>query len=118
MEQVFQLIENGRAGYVAAMGMGGVFAALIFLFLFIFILGKAHRFKKVRSRSLSAPALKPEPEPDAANTAAAVAVALVLSDQSRRTGVSVSPVAEEEPSPWKVAGRLAMMRPFFRPKKD
>jgi hypothetical protein len=58
------------------------------------------------------------PESDGAKMAAALAVALALSDQSRRTGVSVSPVGEEEPSPWKVAGRLAMMKPFGRTKKD
>jgi len=118
MEHVLELIGKGQAGYVTAMGMGGVFAALIFLFLFIFLLGKAHRFGKVRSRSPAAPAQKPPEEPSGAETAAAIAVALALSDKSGRTGVSVTPVAEEEPSPWKVAGRLAMMRPFYRPKKD
>lgn len=118
MEHVLELIEKGQAGYVTAMGMGGVFTALIFLFLFIFLLGKAHRFRKVRSRSPSAPVARPPLEPDAEETAAAIAVALALSDKSGRMGVSVSPVAEEEPSPWKAAGRLAMMRPFCRPKKD
>ena len=118
MEHVLELIAKGQAGYVTAMGMGGVFTALIFLFLFIFLLGKVHRFRKVRSRSPSAPAPRATQEPDAAETAAAIAVALALSDKSGRSGVSVSPVAEEEPSPWRVAGRLAMMRPFGRPKKD
>jgi len=118
MEQVLELIERGRAGYVAAMGMGGVFAALVFLYTFIFILGKAHRFGRVRSRSPSAPPPGPTPEPDEGETAAVVAVALALSSPSRRTGVSVSAGVEEEPSGWKVAGRLAMMRPFTRPKKD
>jgi len=119
MEQVLELIERGRAGYVAAMGMGGVFAALVFLYTFIFALGKVSRFGKVRSRSPAAPPPgPPPPEPDNAQIAAAVAVALALSGPGRRKGVSVSAGGEEEPSAWKAAGRMAMMQPFVRPKKD
>ena len=119
MEHVLELIEKGRAGYVTAMGMGGVFTALIFLFLFIVSLGKLHRFKKLRGRKAAEPASSPPPaEPDKAETVAALAVALALADRGGRPGVSVPPAAEDEPSPWKVAGRLSMMRPFSRPKKD
>jgi Na+-transporting methylmalonyl-CoA/oxaloacetate decarboxylase gamma subunit len=121
MEHVLELIEKGRAGYVTAMGMGGVFTALIFLFLFIASLGKVYRFRKLRGRKPSAPDSKPPASadrPDDAKQVAAVAVALALGSGGRRTGVSVSPLGEEEPSPWKVAGRLSMMRPFARPKKD
>lgn len=120
MEHVLELIEKGRAGYVTAMGMSGVFAALIFLFLFIMALGKVFRFKKLRGRKLSAPESNPPPSaeaPDETEQAAAVAVALALG-RGDRTGVSVPPGRDEEPSPWKVAGRLSMMRPFTRPKKD
>lgn len=118
MENVLDLIEQGRAGYVTAMGMGGVFTALLFLFLFIGLLGKFYRFKRLRGRKAADPVSRPPPEPDNAETVAALAVALALSDQGRRTGVSVSAGGEDEPSPWKVAGRLSMMRPFVRPKKD
>ena len=124
MEHVLELIENGRVGYVTAMGMGGVFMALLFLFLFIAALGKVYRFKKLRGRSPSAPRPNPvqppvEESPSGDETAAALAVALALSGGSRRTGVSIKPgPLEEEPSPWKVAGRLSMMRPVARPKKD
>jgi len=124
MEHVLELIENGRAGYVTVMGMGGVFMALLFLFLFIASLGKFYRFKKLRGRGRSRPTPNPsqppvEESPSGGETAAALAVALALSGGSRRTGVSIKPgPLEEEPSPWKVAGRLSMMRPFARPKKD
>lgn len=124
MEHVFELIENGQAGYVTAMGMGGVFMALLFLFLFIASLGKVYRFKKLRGRNRSRPAPNPaqppaEESPSGDETAAALAVALALFGGSRRTGVSIKPgPAEEAPSPWKVAGRLSLMRPFARPKKD
>ncbi len=124
MEHVFELIENGRVGYVTAMGMGGVFMALLFLFLFITLLGKVYRFKKLRGRSPCAPKSNPvqppiEESPSGDETAAALAVALALSGGSRRTGVSIKPgPLEEVPSPWKVAGRLSMMRPVARPKKD
>jgi Na+-transporting methylmalonyl-CoA/oxaloacetate decarboxylase gamma subunit len=118
MEHALDLIEKGQAGFVTAMGMGGVFTALIFLFLFIVLLGKLYRFKKVRSRKAAEPAPRPPSEPDNAETVAALAVALALADQGRRSGVSVPPSGEEEPSAWKMAGRLSMMRPFTRPKKD
>jgi Na+-transporting methylmalonyl-CoA/oxaloacetate decarboxylase gamma subunit len=115
MEHVLDLIEKGQAGYVTAMGMGGVFTALIFLFLFIMALGKLYSFKKVRGRKASVPPPQSSDDPDETERVAAVAVALALGGGSRRTGASVSP--EEEPSQWKVAGRLSMMRPFTRPKK-
>jgi Na+-transporting methylmalonyl-CoA/oxaloacetate decarboxylase gamma subunit len=124
MERVLELIENGRAGYVAAMGMGGVFTALIFRFLFIILLGKIYRFSRLRGRKKNAPASSPPPpaggeEPAGEEIAAALAAALALAGQSRRTGVSLpSGPASDEPSPWKTAGRLSMMRPFVRPKKD
>ena len=124
MEHIFELIEKGQAGYVTAMGMGGVFMALLFLFLFIASLGKVYRFKKLRGRSPSTPAPNPaqppvEESPSGDETAAALAVALALSGGSRRTGVSIKPgPVEEEPSAWKAAGRLSLMRPFARTKKD
>lgn len=121
MEHVLDLIEQGQAGYVTAMGMGGVFTALLFLFLFIGSLGKVYRFKKLRTRKPGTPASNPPPaadEPVGAEQAAAVAVALALGGGSRRSGVSVPLEGEDEPSPWKTAGRLALMRPFVRPKKD
>jgi Na+-transporting methylmalonyl-CoA/oxaloacetate decarboxylase gamma subunit len=115
MEHVLELIEKGRAGYVTAMGMGGVFAALIFLFLFILSLGKLYSFRKVRGRKASVPPPPSSDNPDETEHVAAVAVALALGSGVRRTGASVSP--EEEPSQWRVAGRLSMMRPFTRSKK-
>jgi len=124
MEHVFELIENGRVGFVTAMGMGGVFMALLFLFLFITSLGKVYHYKKLRGRKKNIspfrPPLKPEGElRSGEEIAAALAVALALDPGGRRTGVSIKPgPAEEEPSPWKVAGRLSMMRSFVRPKKD
>ena len=124
MERVFELIENGRVGYVTAMGMGGVFMALLLLFLFIASLGKVYQYKKLRGRKKSAtpsgPLLKPAGElRSGEEIAAALAVSLALAGGGRRTGVSKkSGPAEEESSPWKVAGRLSMMRPFARPKKD
>jgi Na+-transporting methylmalonyl-CoA/oxaloacetate decarboxylase gamma subunit len=124
MEHVLELIEKGRAGYVAAMGMGGVFAALIFLFLFIFSLGKIYRFSRLRGRKKTPPAAAPPADPPGEESsgdqvAAALAVALALSGQSRRTGVSIPPgPAGDEPSPWRTAGRLTIMQPLVRPKKD
>ena len=121
MEHILELIEKGQAGFVTAMGMGGVFTALIFLFLFITLLGKVFRFKKLRSQKHSTPDSKPPAsadQPDGATQVAAVAVALAMGGGSRRTGVSVSPLEEGDPSPWKIAGRLSMMRPLSRPKKD
>ena len=115
MEHALDLIEKGQAGYVTAMGMGGVFTALIFLFLFIMLLGKLYSFRKVRSRKASVPPPPSSDSPDEAEQVAAVAVALAMGSGGRRTGASVSP--EEEPSQWRVAGRLSMMRPFVRPKK-
>ena len=63
MEHVLDLIANGRAGHVAAMGMGGVFMALLFLFLFISSLGKVYRFSKLRGRKKSAPPSEPPEKP-------------------------------------------------------
>lgn len=122
MEHVLELIENGRAGYVAAMGMGGVFAALLFMFLFIFSLGKAYRFGKLRNRKKSSPPAGPSQAPgqeksSGGELAAALAVALAVSGRARRTGASLrTGPATEELSPWRTAGRLAMMRPFVRPR--
>jgi Na+-transporting methylmalonyl-CoA/oxaloacetate decarboxylase gamma subunit len=118
MEHVLELIEKGQAGYVTAMGMGGVFTALLFLFIFIAALGKVHRFKRLRGRKPSPPASRPPPETDKTGKVAALAVALALVDQSSPTSVSLPTGEEYESSPWKVAGRLTMMRPFVRPKKD
>jgi sodium pump decarboxylase gamma subunit len=123
MEHILELIENGQAGYVTAMGMGGVFTALLFLFLFISSLGKVYRFKKLRSRKKNAPRPRPtqpprKVQPSGEEIVAAVAVACAMAGRGRRTGVSIPPGGEEEPSPWKTAGRLALMRPFVRPKKD
>ena len=70
MGHVLELIEKGQAGYVTAMGMGGVFTALLFLFLFITSLGKVYRFKKLRGRKPGTPTSNPQPpdddEPDGA----------------------------------------------------
>jgi Na+-transporting methylmalonyl-CoA/oxaloacetate decarboxylase gamma subunit len=123
MEHVLELIGEGRAGYVTAMGMGGVFLALLALFLFIAALGKAYRFGKLRGRGKEAPArgdvLSPaEREHPGGELAAVLAVAVALSGRGRQTGVSIPPGGGEEPSPWKTAGRLSMMRPFVRSKKD
>jgi Na+-transporting methylmalonyl-CoA/oxaloacetate decarboxylase gamma subunit len=120
MEEYLELIRNGNAGFVTALGMGGVFMALFFMYAYVSLLRKISN-KKSKPKTQSTPLIPKnevtstagEKMPNDNNNdrylAAAIAVAYALEVEKH----SILPVTVESNtnvSPWKMAGRLKLMK--------
>jgi len=112
MDNIGEILEQGRVGITTIMGMGGVFLALLCLYGFTTALGKLFSPKpsKVQAPPAKAPEPK-EPREESGNeaVAAAVAVAIAIQADSQRV-LPLSVQGAGSISPWKISGRRTMMR--------
>ncbi len=127
MEHWLDLIAAGKAGYVTAFGMGGVFFALLCLYLFTLAMGtvvKIWRFRPRRDEHASRPAASAASvqaavaNDEGEKIAAAVAVAYAL-QRGKRTAAGYAPdtgvgTRAGSGSAWRAAGRLDLMLPPTR----
>ncbi|HUU03268.1 MAG TPA: OadG family protein [Myxococcota bacterium] len=127
MEHWLDLIAAGKAGYVTAFGMGGVFFALLCLYLFTLAMGtiiKIWRFRARHDEHASRPAASvasvqaAEANGEGEKIAAAVAVACVLQHRKRTAAVYTPDTGAGthagSSSAWRAAGRLDLMLPPTR----
>jgi hypothetical protein len=137
MEQILELLEKGQAGRVTAIGVGGVFLALLCVYVFISVMHRSIHFLRLRQRGKSA-ALEAQPAalgmsaklprsesqsaektmPKETNDedlelAASIAVALALEEKKKTRRPDMAEVKITANS-WAIAGRLELMRPLKR----
>ncbi|MBW1807306.1 MAG: OadG family protein [Deltaproteobacteria bacterium] len=135
MEQILELLEKGQAGNVTAVGIGGVFLALMCMYFFISVMHRSIHYFRLRRRArsitqaaqtiplgISADSKHPEarelplqktmPKEDL-ELAASVAVALALEEKMQTPRLNMDVVTTTADS-WRIAGRLELMRPMKR----
>jgi Na+-transporting methylmalonyl-CoA/oxaloacetate decarboxylase gamma subunit len=129
MEHWIEQISAGRAGFVTAYGMGGVFFALVCLYLFTLAMGtmiKIWRFRARHDERASRPQVSAgearervtAADEEGGKIAAAIAVAYALQLEKSRAALCVGNVntaaGTGTVSAWRAAGRLELMSPPTR----
>ena len=122
MEGLKDIATTGAPGIVTALGMGTVFACLLLLYLTTHLMGRGlPRLIALRGDRKSATALAPaspdevagvaeeQGTPEIPDAAIAGAITLVL---ARHRSAGVIPATREATGedPWKIAGRLRLLR--------